>query len=85
MFALVLVPCFVSTCIMARGEERILLLLYSMPAVTTLVLHAAVANHYTRYNLILVGPFSIAAAWILAHLCAPAGRLRAACTGPQAR
>jgi hypothetical protein len=29
-------------------------------------LHAAVANHYTRYNLILIGPFAIGAAWIIA-------------------
>ncbi len=68
MFALLLVPCFALTCIMARGQERILLLLYSFPAVTMLVLHAAVANHYTRYNLVLLAPFSIGAAWIVAHL-----------------
>jgi hypothetical protein len=29
-------------------------------------LHAAVANHYTRYNLILIGPFAVGAAWIMA-------------------
>jgi hypothetical protein len=51
-----------------RGEERSLLLLYSMPAVTMLMLHAAVANHYTRYNLILIRPFSVAAAWMLIRL-----------------
>jgi len=30
-------------------------------------LHAAVANHYTRYNLILIGPFSAAAAWFISE------------------
>jgi hypothetical protein len=33
-----------------------------------LALHAAVANHYTRYNLILIGPFAAGAAWILAQI-----------------
>jgi hypothetical protein len=31
-------------------------------------LHAAVANHYTRYNLILIGPFSAGAAWMIVRL-----------------
>jgi hypothetical protein len=33
--------------------------------VTDARLHAAVANHYTRYNLILIGPYSVGAAWII--------------------
>jgi 4-amino-4-deoxy-L-arabinose transferase-like glycosyltransferase len=68
IFALALVPGFALTCFMARGEERILLLLYSIPALAMLVLHAAVANHYTRYNLVLIAPFSVAAAWMLVQL-----------------
>jgi hypothetical protein len=31
-------------------------------------LHAAVANLYSRYNLILIGPFSMGAAWIISAL-----------------
>jgi len=31
-------------------------------------LHAVVANPYSRYNLILIGPFSIGAAWIISAL-----------------
>jgi hypothetical protein len=31
-------------------------------------LHAAVANHYPRYNLILIGPFSVGAAWVITRL-----------------
>ena len=31
-------------------------------------LHAAVANQYTRYNLILIGPFSIGTAWMIGRL-----------------
>jgi hypothetical protein len=33
-----------------------------------LALHAAVANHYTRYNLILIGPFAVGAAWLMAQI-----------------
>jgi hypothetical protein len=29
-----------------------------------LALHAAVGNHYTRYNLILIGPYAVGAALI---------------------
>ncbi len=31
-------------------------------------LHAALANHYTRYNLILIGPFCAGAAWMLERM-----------------
>ena len=41
------------------------LLLYAAPAIMMLGLHAAVANHYTRYNLILIGPTAIGAAWMI--------------------
>jgi len=30
-------------------------------------LHGAVANHYTRYNLILIGPFAVGAAWMISE------------------
>jgi DNA replication protein DnaC len=42
-----------------------------------LALHAALANQFTRYNLILIGPFSVGAAWIMTSLAA--GLLRARC------
>jgi hypothetical protein len=45
-----------------------LFLLYTAPAVVMLTLHAAVANHYTRYNLILIGPFAAGTAWIMAQI-----------------
>jgi hypothetical protein len=40
-------------------------------------LHAALANQTTRYNLILIGPFCVAAAWIIASwgVWAPASGL----------
>jgi hypothetical protein len=67
MLGLVLVPLFAIACVRSRGEARLLLVFYSAPALVMLALHAAMANHYTRYNLILIGPFSAGAAWIMAN------------------
>jgi hypothetical protein len=64
--SLVLLPLFGCACLRAWRQSQPLLLLYAAPAITMLGLHAAVANHYTRYNLILIGPFAIGAAWIIA-------------------
>jgi hypothetical protein len=33
-----------------------------------LAAHALLANHYTRYNLALIGPFAVGAAWVLADV-----------------
>ena len=53
-----LVPGFVLGVLMARDTRLKLLLLYSTPAFVMLGLHALIANHYTRYNLILIGPLA---------------------------
>jgi hypothetical protein len=45
-------------------------------------LHAAVANHYTRYNLILIGPFAAGAAWVVAEIVSAASRRRRAAQIP---
>ena len=65
---LALVPLFVAAGVMAVRRLRPLLLIYSAPAVAMLGMHAAVANQYTRYNLILIGPFSVGAAWLIARI-----------------
>jgi hypothetical protein len=65
---LALVPLFGCACVMAVRRSKPLFLLYAAPAVVMLALHAAVANHYTRYNLILIGPFAAGAAWIMAQI-----------------
>jgi hypothetical protein len=67
-FGLALVPLFGCACVMAVRRSKPLFLLYAAPAVVMLALHAAVANHYTRYNLILIGPFAAGAAWIMAQI-----------------
>jgi 4-amino-4-deoxy-L-arabinose transferase-like glycosyltransferase len=62
--SLFLIPAFAMACVRAFTMGQPLLLLYAAPAITMLVLHAAVGNHYTRYNLILIGPYAVAAAFI---------------------
>ena len=63
--SLFLVPLFCWAVVRALRAGQLLLPLYAAPAVIMLALHAAVGNHYTRYNLILVGPYAVGAAWII--------------------
>jgi hypothetical protein len=72
---LLLLPLFVVSVGQAVRAREPLLLLYAAPAVAMLILHAAVGNHYTRYNLILIGPYSVGAAWIICSAL-PYARLR---------
>ena len=62
---LITIPLFCWACGRAVRQSRPLFLLYAVPPLVMLALHAAVANHYTRYNLILIGPFAAGAAWII--------------------
>jgi hypothetical protein len=74
--ALLLLPLFVVSLLRAARAREPGLIFYAAPAILMLALHAAVGNHYTRYNLILIGPYSVGAAWIICS--APLyGRLRA--------
>lgn len=66
--SLLLVPLFACACVRAIRAGEIAFLLYAAPPVAMLGLHALIANHYTRYNLILIGPYAIGAAWMLADL-----------------
>jgi hypothetical protein len=65
---LLLVPFFGLAIVTAERPKKVFLVLYSAPAFAMLVLHALIANQYTRYNLILIGPFSIATAWLIKRL-----------------
>jgi hypothetical protein len=62
---LLLLPLFVASVLQAVRTREPNLMFYAAPAVLMLGLHAAVGNHYTRYNLILIGPYSVGAAWII--------------------
>ena len=79
---LALVPLFGCACVMAVRRSKPLFLLYAAPSVVMLGLHAAVANHYTRYNLILIGPFAAGAAWVVAEIASAASRRRRAAQIP---
>src|SRR5215470_4029377 len=68
--SLLLVPLFAGTCVAAYRQSKFMFLLYAAPALAMLGLHAALASHYSRYNLILIGPFSAGAAWLLASIVA---------------
>ena len=63
--SLVLVPLFAWACVRAVRTRKPLLLFYATPAVVMLGLDALIGNHYTRYNLILIGPYAVGAAWII--------------------
>ncbi|MDO9413138.1 MAG: glycosyltransferase family 39 protein [Pseudolabrys sp.] len=65
---LFLVPAFLCAGVAAIRRREPLFLLYAVPALTMLALHAGLANHYTRYNLILIGPFAAGAAWLIVTL-----------------
>jgi 4-amino-4-deoxy-L-arabinose transferase-like glycosyltransferase len=62
---LVLVPLFAWACVRAVRARQPLLLFYATPAVAMLGLDALIGNHYTRYNLILIGPYAVGAASLM--------------------
>ena len=66
--SLMLLPLFICACGRAIRQGRLLFVLYAAPPLAMLALHALIANHYTRYNLILIGPYAVGAAWILSVL-----------------
>jgi hypothetical protein len=66
LVALLLLPLFVWSCVRATRESKFILF-YAVPAITMLGLHAAIANQYTRYNLVLIAPFAMGATWIISR------------------
>ena len=73
---LLLLPLFAVSVLQAVRSREPNLIFYAAPAVLMLALHAAVTNHYTRYNFILIGPYSVGAAGIIC-LALPYARRRA--------
>jgi hypothetical protein len=68
LIGLALVPLFVCAAVTTLRRSQPFFLLYAVPALVMLALHAAVANEYTRYNLILIGPFAAGAAWMIVQM-----------------
>jgi hypothetical protein len=65
LLSVALVPLFAWACVRAFKTSQPLLLLYAAPTIAMLGLDAAIGNHYTRYNLILIGPYAVGATMIL--------------------
>jgi 4-amino-4-deoxy-L-arabinose transferase-like glycosyltransferase len=66
--AFVFVPAFAFVYVRAVLRGQTLFLLFGFPSLAMIGIHALIGNHYTRYNLILIGPFAIASAWILGRI-----------------
>ena len=63
-WSLVFLPLFVAALVMTLRRRDPRLLLYAAPGLVMLALHAGLANHYPRYNLGLIGPYAVGAAWL---------------------
>jgi 4-amino-4-deoxy-L-arabinose transferase-like glycosyltransferase len=63
--SLFLVPMFAWACVRTVREKDPLLMLYAAPAIAMLGLDALIGNHSTRYNLVLIGPYSVGAAFVI--------------------
>jgi hypothetical protein len=74
LWGLVFVPIFAVALYRAARRRKPDFLLYAAPPLVMLALHSAVANHYPRYNLILIGPASAGAAWLITAALARARR-----------
>jgi hypothetical protein len=76
IWSLIALPLFAFVLMQSYRQRNPVLLLYGAPAIVMLGLHAAVANHYSRYNLGLVGPLSVAAAMVVLEFLTRRARLR---------
>ena len=66
LVSLLAVPLFAGACIRSIRKREPLFLLYTLPTLVNLALDGLVGNTATRYNLILIGPYAIGAASLLA-------------------
>jgi len=69
---LVLIPLFVWACVRSVRSPQPLFLFYAAPTLVMLGLHALIANESTRYELVLLGPLSVGAAWIVVSMSSAA-------------
>lgn len=64
--SLLLIPLFVWALLRAWRRRQALFLLYAVPPLVNLALDGLIGNISTRYNLVLIGPYALAAAWLMA-------------------
>jgi hypothetical protein len=77
LWSLFMLPLFVWACVAAAWQRQPLFLLYALPGLLLVGLHAGVANHYPRYNLGLIGPFAVGGAWMIVRMLPARPRTRA--------
>jgi hypothetical protein len=77
LWSLFMIPLFVWACVAAARQKQPLFLLYALPGLLLVGLHAGVANHYPRYNLGLIGPFAVGGAWMIVRMMPVRPRTRA--------
>lgn len=80
--SLLLFPLFACACLRLLRSGQPLFLLYAVPPFINLGLDAVIANGNTRYNLILIGPYAIGAAFIVSSGL-EGGRWRRLLRGPK--
>jgi hypothetical protein len=69
LFSVVLLPVF-AVALPLAARRHPLMLFYAAPGFLLALLYAVLANHYPRYNLGLIGPIAVAAAWLTVDLMA---------------
>ena len=78
LWSVVLLPLFAIAGGLAWRRGKPLFLFYAAPALILVGVVGVLANHYPRYNLGLIGPIAVGAAWLIvrAALCWASGRHR---------
>ena len=69
LFSVVLLPVF-AVALPFAARRHPLMLFYAAPGFLLALLYGVLANHYPRYNLGLIGPIAVAAAWFAVDLMA---------------
>jgi len=70
LFSLIVAPLFAWACFVAARERNMLFFAYALPALLLIGLHGVIGNHYSRYNLGLIGPFALGAVLVMARAAA---------------
>lgn len=82
IWSVVMLPLFAWACVSAARANRPLLLFYALPPLILVGVHGIVANHYPRYNLALIGPIAVGAAWVIVRGMNGWRRRKAITAGP---
>lgn len=64
-WSVLMLPLFAWALVVSVRRKSPLLLVYATPALMLVGVHGVLANHYPRYNLGLIGPIAVGAAWML--------------------